>query len=112
GDVAALALHASHPRWWVERIVAQRGWEGAQRLLEANNFPAATVLRPALRRTSVDELEQELNDAGIAVERGAFVAEALRVRAGPLAASGVLRAGSAWVQDEGSQLVTRMLGPA
>ncbi len=110
GDVVALALFHSHPEWWVRRLVAGRGWDAAQRLLEANNAPAATVVRPALHRATRADLEARLLDEEVTVERCAFVEEALRVRAGSLAGSAILREGLAWVQDEASQLVPALFG--
>lgn len=111
GDVAGLARARSHPEWWVRRMVARLGWEGTAALLEANNHPAPTVLRPNLRRVTPEELTRRLEGEGVRTEPCAFVPEALRVRSGPFQATGAFRGGDAWVQDEAAQLVPKLLGP-
>jgi len=109
-DPAALALFHSHPEWWVRRLVDRRGWRAAERILEANNRPAATVLHPNGRVTNGSRLAASLRREGIETEPCRFMPEALRLLSGGLHASRAIERGEAWVQDEGAQLVTRMLG--
>jgi 16S rRNA (cytosine967-C5)-methyltransferase len=110
GDVPQLALFHSHPLWWTRRAVARLGWDGASRLLEANNRPAATVLRPNLRKTTPRDLARRLEAEGVATEPCRFVPEALRVVSGRAQHTESFRSGFAWVQDEASQLVPMLLG--
>jgi 16S rRNA (cytosine967-C5)-methyltransferase len=109
-DIAALALFHSHPEWWVRRMVDRRGWRAAERILEANNRPAATVLHANGRLTDGARLAASLQREGIETEPCHFMPEALRLLSGGLHASRTMERGEAWVQDEGAQLVTRMLG--
>jgi 16S rRNA (cytosine967-C5)-methyltransferase len=111
GDVGGLALRESHPRWWVERVVSRLGWDAAARLVEANNRPAPTVLRPNLRRTTRERLAARLAADGIETESGRFAPDALRMDRGSTSRCGALTAGEAWVQDEASQLVPLLFGP-
>jgi len=104
-DVAELALYHSHPEWWVDRLVARRGFTAAAELLQADNRPAATVLRAGGGAERRDELLDELRSGGIRAESCDYVPAALRVTAGRLGACAALREGRAWVQDEGAQLV-------
>lgn len=108
GDIPGLALHHSHPLWWVERAVSRLGWNEACSLLEGDNQPAKPVLRPNLRRITALGLSQRLLTEGIVTEPGFFVQHALRVRAGSLSQSSCLEEGLAWVQDEAAQLVPLM----
>jgi 16S rRNA (cytosine967-C5)-methyltransferase len=110
GDVAQLAVFASHPVWWTKRVVARLGWEAAARLLEANNLPAATVLRPNLSRTTPRDLKLRLEAERVATEPCRFVPEALRVVSGRAQHTAAFRDGFAWAQDEASQLVPALFG--
>lgn len=110
GDVAGLAVHHSHPRWWVERVVGRLGWERASALLAADNEPAPTVLRPNLGRTTPRDLQHRLRREGVETEPCTFVREALRVVSGLPTRTRAFREGFAWIQDEASQLVPRLFG--
>ena len=110
GDVAALALETSHPSWWVEKLVARRGWRSAQAILSASNRPAPMVLRPALRRIATLELAARLRNEGIETEPGRIVPEALRVQSGQPLGTDPWRNGLLWVQDEAAQLPVALFG--
>jgi len=109
-DPEGLALHTSHPAWWVRRLLGRCGAEDARALLEADNRPVRPVLRPNLRVTGVDELADELRSGGLDVERCRYAPDALRVSAGSLRRCAALRENRAWVQDEASQLVPALFG--
>lgn len=111
GDVGALALFHSHPRWWVERLVKREGWEAACHLLAANNRPAAAVLRPNLHRTDPEDLARRLAAEGVTTEPCRFVPDALRVREGSPHRMQAFRDGLFSVQDEASQLIPMLFGP-
>lgn len=110
GDVGRLAVYHSHPLWWTRRTVRRLGWEGAGRLLEANNLPAATVLRPNLKKTTPRDLARRLEAEGVTTEPCRFVPDALRVASGRAQHTAAFREGFAWAQDEASQLVPMLLG--
>jgi 16S rRNA (cytosine967-C5)-methyltransferase len=86
------------------------GWEASSRLLEANNRPAATVLRVNRRRTTTRALAQALGNGGVMTRPGRFAPDSLCVVSGPFRDSPQLRRGEFWVQDEASQLVVCLFG--
>lgn len=104
GDAAALALHASHPEWWTRRLVERVGWERAVAIVEADNLPAATVLRV---RAGIDARLE-----GLEVRAGTFAPSALHVVSGRPTATPGFATGTFWMQDEGSQLVPALAGAA
>jgi 16S rRNA (cytosine967-C5)-methyltransferase len=110
GEAAALALFHSHPAWWVRRMVKRRGWQATERLLEANNRPAATVIHADTRVNSGAELAEKLRREGIESEPCVYMPDSLRILSGSLRGSRTMESGEAWVQDEAAQLVARMLG--
>jgi 16S rRNA (cytosine967-C5)-methyltransferase len=112
GDVDALALYRSHPAWWVRRLVSRLGWERSDALLAANNEPAPTVLAVWPTSGTPAELAASLAVEGVVVAPCRFVPEALRVVSGVPQRSARFRDGAFWIQDEASQLATRVLGPA
>jgi 16S rRNA (cytosine967-C5)-methyltransferase len=111
GDLPALALQTSHPLWWVTRLVTRVGWERALAILESDNRPAPTVLRPALRRIDRDGLAARLLGEGVETAPGRLLPEVLRVRSGAPQRTRAWAEGLAWVQDEAAQLPARLLGP-
>ncbi|ANM31933.1 hypothetical protein ABI59_23765 [Acidobacteria bacterium Mor1] len=111
GDVDGLARYEGHPSWWTRRMVERHGWEIAASLLAADNAPATLTLRAAGGVAAVDSLRDELGEAGIETEPGRYIEDALRLTSGGLAGSRALDEGRAWVQDEASQLVARLVGP-
>jgi 16S rRNA (cytosine967-C5)-methyltransferase len=111
GDVEGLALWASHPPWWVNRLVERLGWDAAVHLLEANNRPAPTVLRVHTGRTTAEVLAERLRFEGVETEAGRVAPGALRVVRGSAVRTVAFREGLAWVQDEAAQLVPMLFGP-
>jgi 16S rRNA (cytosine967-C5)-methyltransferase len=110
GDVAALALSGSHPHWWVERVVARLGWDGAAALLAGNNQPAPTVLAVWPPGGTPAELAAALASEGVVVRPGTFALDSLVVEQGVPQHTEIFRAGALWVQDEASQLAVGLLG--
>jgi 16S rRNA (cytosine967-C5)-methyltransferase len=104
--VAAWSLWSSHPDWWVERLVERSGWDATIALLEANNRPARTTLRPNVARISAERLEAMLTDQGCRTRPGRIVRDSLRIFSG--SPGEVLANGLCWVQDEASQLVSTL----
>jgi len=107
GDpVDLLALRHSHPRWLVARWVARWGAQDTERLLEANNMEAPTVLRPfGIVR---EQLEATLESAGVHVEDAPLVSDSLQLTGGTsLVELGAYRKGLFFVQDPAATLVTR-----
>ncbi len=110
GDVPGLALFHSHPVWWATRLVERRGWDATAAILEADNRPATTVLRPNARRATAAGLAARLLEEGIVTEPGRFAPEALRVVSGIAQRTAAFREACLWMQDEASQLVPLLFG--
>ena len=113
GDIAGLARYQSHPRWWVEALVGRLGWPQSVQLLEANNAPAATTLRPHPGRLDREALLERCRQAGLDPRPGRFSPLAVRLAAGGVGAIPGWAGGDFWIQDEASQLVAEMAtGPS
>jgi 16S rRNA (cytosine967-C5)-methyltransferase len=106
-----LAILYSHPVWMVERWVTRLGEERAAALLAANNRPRqlTCAVRDAVRR---EEAIQDLRSAGLRVEPGALLRDALRVSGGSPARTESFRRGWISVQDEASQIIPLLLETA
>jgi 16S rRNA (cytosine967-C5)-methyltransferase len=97
----------NHPRWWIARLRQDhpRQWE---QILAASNAAAPMTLRVNTRRTTVEAMQQQLADAGIACERvgqqGLVLGAALPVHAIPGFDEGLVS-----VQDAGAQLAAQLL---
>lgn len=105
-DVDALALRHSHPRWLVERWLAQFGRDDTERLLAHNNEEAPVIVRPwgVVR----EQLEASLERSGVHVEDVPLVSDSLRLAgAGVLTELGAYRQGQFFVQDPAATLVPR-----
>jgi len=103
-SVADWSVWSSNPDWWVERLVERSGWDATIALLEANNRPARTTLRPNVARISTERLAASLTERGCRTRPGRVVHDSLRVFSG--SPGDALSTGLCWVQDEASQLVS------
>jgi 16S rRNA (cytosine967-C5)-methyltransferase len=100
------AVALSYPDWVVDALTRDLGADDARAALVAMNEPAAVTLRT----TAADAVEAELRDAGVHVERGALVPDALVVRGiGDPAVLPAVREGRATPQDQASQAVVALL---
>lgn len=105
-DAERLARRYSHPRWLVERWVAQFGAGDAERLLEHNNREAAVILRPwGLER---EQLEASLERSGVIPAEAPLAGDSVRLPGGTaLLELSAWRQGQCFVQDPAATLVTR-----
>jgi 16S rRNA (cytosine967-C5)-methyltransferase len=111
-DVASIALRTSHPDWIVRTLVDEFGASDAIATLELDNEPPAVTVRVNPARTSVAELTDELNAAGVEVRPGTLVANALLLRhTGDVAALPPVADGRATPQDQASQAIVDVLDP-
>lgn len=108
---AYLALSTSHPRWLVERWLAELGDAEAAALLAADNEPAPTTLRVPPGRVPRATVIAALADAQVASRPTRYAPDGLVLEsaADPVALPG-WRDGWFAVQGEASQLVAAMLG--
>jgi 16S rRNA (cytosine967-C5)-methyltransferase len=106
-----LALRLSHPRWLVERWVAQYGLEETEALLRANNEPAPTVLRANRRRIEPAELLRRLREAGYGADPTKYSPVGIAITAaGPPESIPGYDDGQFSLQGEASQLVGFLAG--
>jgi 16S rRNA (cytosine967-C5)-methyltransferase len=109
-----VAVRTSHPRWIVE-LLRRDFPDEAGAILASANTPPAVTLRPNPLRTTAEALAAELAEgpgpAGVQVEPGRLVPEALLVRGvGDLARLPAVAEGRATPQDQASQAVAAAVG--
>jgi 16S rRNA (cytosine967-C5)-methyltransferase len=109
--IGYLATRLSHPRWLVERWLAQYGFEQTEELLRANNEPAPTVVRVNHCKIEVQALLRRLRAAGYSAERTAYSPVGIRIEAAgaPEALPGY-EDGLFSLQGEAAQLVGFLVG--
>lgn len=101
-----LSVTYSMPEWIVKLWVAQYGMEQAERMLQAGFTDRPTTIRCNLQKNSVKQLREELEQAGVTVESGAYVDSALRISGYDyLQKLKAFQEGKFTVQDESSMLV-------
>ncbi len=109
-DTASIGLRTSMPDWIVELLVTDLGRVDALATLDAVNTPAAVTLRVNRRRASPDQVAAELTAAGVGVDRGALVPDALVVtRTGDVGRLAAVRSGRVTPQDQASQAVAAIV---
>ena len=100
------------PDWLYGRLVAELGAAEAEALGLACKEPAALDLRVNAFKATRDEVLSELRAAGIDAEPTPYSPLGLRLRAKPaLTKNPLFVAGKIEVQDEGSQLLSILVGP-
>jgi 16S rRNA (cytosine967-C5)-methyltransferase len=111
-DLAAhLAVALSHPRWLVDRWLAELGPREAESLMRADNEAAPTVLRVNRLRATPASLIESLGRQGVTARRGAYAPDALVLEsASEVMALPGWKEGHFTVQGEASQLVAALLG--
>ncbi len=108
-ELEFLSVFYSHPRWLVDLWVDELGLEAAEALLAADNRRRGVTLRVNTRKNSVEEATAILTEAGLSVQPGLYVSEALRVTGHP--PSKFFERGLVYAQDEASMLVVEVLEP-
>src|SRR5208337_3560308 len=104
-SAAELALAQAHPAWMVERWAGSYGLEAARAICRhGQSQPVLTV------RVGSPEVEDELAQAGIRLERGELLTAARTVVSGDVTATAAFLEGRVRLQDEGSQLVADLAG--
>jgi 16S rRNA (cytosine967-C5)-methyltransferase len=111
GLAAHLAAAFSHPRWLVDRWLAELGAEETEALLAANNTAAPTAVRVNRRRAEPAQVIAAFAQHGAIARSSASVPDALLLEGGgdPPTLPGY-REGWWALQGEASQLVAAMLG--
>ena len=100
-----LAASSAHPLWLVERWIHEFGFETAKRVSAYDERIPEPVIR-VTHPTIVDELKNQKID----LSPGHVLTSAYRVVSGDLTATRQFRSGQVMIQDEGSQLVSLLVG--
>jgi 16S rRNA (cytosine967-C5)-methyltransferase len=109
---AYISVAYSHPRWLVERWIANYGPAVTEAICEANNRPALVCLRPNRLRTNPRELADLLAVEGMVVTPSPVAAGALRlISGGNPARASAYNKGLFTVQGDGSALVGLVAQP-
>jgi 16S rRNA (cytosine967-C5)-methyltransferase len=103
----ALARALAHPLWLVERWTRDYGLAAAHQICQHNQSVPTTAIR--LRAPTA---EQQLNHEGISLIPGGLLTSARRVQTGDITKTQAFRTGQIVIQDEASQLVAALVGPA
>ena len=107
-DTAAeLALEEAHPAWMVERWARFYGLETARAICRHGQSQPVLSIRIASAG-----VEEELAQAGIALEPGQLLTAARTVVSGDVTGTAAFSEGRVRLQDEGSQLVAELAGGA
>jgi len=102
-----LARSFAHPLWLVERWVREYGLSAVREICKHNQSAPITAIR--LRTPTA---EAALKQEGISLTAGGLLASARRVTAGAITETQAFRTGQVVIQDEASQLVAALAGPA
>jgi 16S rRNA (cytosine967-C5)-methyltransferase len=108
GATEALAIEHSHPTWMVERWLRKFGEQKTIELLEWNNHApkqACAMLNPARREETI----RSLKEAGLHVEAGRLLEDAIVVSRGNITKTAALQKGWIAIQDEASQAIPLLL---
>ncbi|MGE5791009.1 MAG: 16S rRNA (cytosine(967)-C(5))-methyltransferase RsmB [Syntrophaceae bacterium] len=108
-----IAVVHSHPRWLVERWMDGLGFEQTLALCKADNEIPPLALRVNLLRAARQDVMERLARAGHDVRPTVYSPEGVILAKPPVALREMpeLTGGLLYVQDEASQLVSRLLAP-
>jgi 16S rRNA (cytosine967-C5)-methyltransferase len=81
-EAAYISIAHSHPRWLVERWIANYGVCVAEAMCEADNRPAPICLRPNRRRATAEQLAAALAAEGLTAQPSPIAPGALRLTSG------------------------------
>ena len=105
-----LACKYSHPAWLTHRWTANYGAEIAEAICGYDQQIPQTSLRLPFDPHHREQVEKELQAAGIELAHGHLLRIARRVVRGDVRSTDPFRRGDLWIQDEASQLVAMLAG--
>ncbi|PSM49461.1 16S rRNA (cytosine(967)-C(5))-methyltransferase [Chroococcidiopsis sp. CCALA 051] len=111
--VERLGILHSYPNWIIELWLEQLGLVETEQLCEWFNQPPAIDLRVNTLQTSIEEVETQLQAAGVSVTRLPHLPQALRLTGSIGAIQNLPGYSAGWwtVQDSSAQLVSHVLDP-
>lgn len=106
-----LSIRYSHPLWLVKRLLELLPEEEAERFLQGNNEIVPTTIQTNLLKTDDESLEEELKQAGAAVERHPWLPHCFTVSGtGNLEDLPAFSQGRFMVQDAAAHLAAVVAG--
>jgi len=108
----ALSITGSHPRWLVARWIDRVGPAVAASWVEFNNREAGLTIRANTIRVTRAALVERLASEGVVTAPLRFAPDGLSIESGNPLRTSLADSGEFVVQDESSQLVPLMAGPA
>ena len=107
-----LSVRYSHPKWLVERLMDLLGAEEAEDYLRMNNEIVATTIQTNTLKTTAEDLEKELHQAGVTVDKHPWLPGCFEVSAtGDLEGLPAFTEGRFMVQDAAARLVATIAEP-
>lgn len=107
GSAAHLSTRYSHPLWIAEELIALRGYEGAEAVLQANNAAAPTYIQTNTLKISPEGLAEKLRLSPREDLPGCFLLN----NEGGIAQLPGFREGLFYVQDPAARMAVQMAGP-
>ena len=109
-----ISIVHSHPLWLVKIWLRRMGPDETSALCRANNKIPPFSLRVNILRASRDEVIRDLADEGLSTHKTVYspVGVILNRVGKPLRETNCLQQGRIQVQDEASQLISRLVAPA
>lgn len=111
GTAGYLSVRYSHPLWLAEEFVSARGYEGAERLMAANNSEPAVYLQANTLKISGEELLRRLQEGGVKARPGRLDGEAMAERPGDIRRLPGYAGGLFYVQDEAARTAVEAAAP-
>jgi 16S rRNA (cytosine967-C5)-methyltransferase len=106
-----LLLRTNFPQWLLDKLIARYGEDEAIRIAEGLNRPASLDLRTNVLKCSRDDALAALHEASVACEPTPYAPLGIRLARKPaLQNLNLFKEGAIEVQDEGSQLLSQLVG--
>jgi 16S rRNA (cytosine967-C5)-methyltransferase len=99
-----LATASAHPQWLVARWEQHYGFDSTRKVCEHDQSVPQTAI------VGDERSYEELAGAGVQISPGLILRSARRVESGDVTKTNPFREGRVAIQDEGSQLVARLVG--
>ena len=108
-----LSVRYSHPLWLVKRLMNLLGAEETEAFLQQNNVIVPTTIQVNPLKTTAEELEAELTQSGVSVEKHPWLFGCFEVSGtGDLENLPAFTEGRFMVQDAAARLVANIAQPA
>ncbi|MCA0988024.1 16S rRNA (cytosine(967)-C(5))-methyltransferase RsmB [Guptibacillus algicola] len=108
-DAERISIEKSHPLWLVQRWIEQFGIAETEAMCDENLQAPYVTARVNTMKTTVDNVLNDLSEAGLDVIKGELSEDAIKVVQGHLIETDVYKRGEVTIQDESSMLVARAL---